>query len=125
MSEVNQVEADEKTELAAVRTVLGVERTFNAWMRTSIAFLAGGIALTRVMSDREIGELHNMLVRGASALLILIAVMITLYATFRYRERMQEMGKHKIRHWPLRVVFAIGFSLVAVCLVGLLCLGWL
>ncbi|MGM0658011.1 MAG: DUF202 domain-containing protein, partial [Pseudomonadota bacterium] len=40
---------ESRTDLAYARTVPAVERTYNSWVKTAIGFLAGGLALTKLM----------------------------------------------------------------------------
>lgn len=117
MSEASET----NTDLALTRTVLAVERTFNAWIKTGIGFLAGGLALAKLMSD-ELSQTHGLLILGASALLIAVAVTIAGYATHRYQLRMQALKGDTLRHWPRRVIVFIGASFVLVCAVSLVCL---
>jgi putative membrane protein len=118
-------QVDEKTDLATARTVLAVERTFSTWMRLGIAFLAGGIALAKVMSIEALSGLHDWLITGASGLLILLAALIAGYAAWRYRDRMRHVGSHTLGRWPVGVIFFIGLSFIAVCAVGILCVALL
>jgi len=115
---------ESKTDLALTRTVLAVERTFNAWIKTGIGFLAGGLGFFKLMED-QLAEAHGMLILLAAALLIVVAMLITGYATHRYRRRMSELGKGIVGRWPTSAVLFIGTSFLAVCVVSLACLWML
>lgn len=114
-------EPEGRTDLAYARTVLAVERTYNTWVRTAIGFLAGGLALTKLM-ERELDSLHGALILAGSTLLVAVAVTITAVATFRYRSRMNELGTQALGRWPFRVIVFVSSSFVLICLIGLICL---
>jgi len=113
--------SDTKTDLALTRTVLAVERTFNAWIKTGIGFLAGGLGFVKLMED-QIASMHGILILLAAAALIVVAMVITGYATVRYRSRMNTLGKGAVGHWPMGVILFIGTSFLLVCLISLGCL---
>lgn len=117
-------ESEYKTDLALARTVLAVERTFNAWIKTGIGFLAGGLGLAKLMAE-ELTQPHGQLILGASALLIAVAVTIAGYATHRYQLRMRAFQGNTLKHWPRQVILFIGTSFILVCVVSLVCLSML
>ena len=110
-----------RTNLAYARTVLAVERTYNTWIRTAIGFLAGGLALTKLM-EHELDSLHGAIILAGSTLLAAVAITITVSATLRYRSRMNELGRQALGRWPFRVIVFISSSFVVICLIGLICL---
>ncbi|MEX3505577.1 YidH family protein [Corynebacterium sp. LK2510] len=62
------------------RFTLANERTFLAWTRTSLAFLAGGIALEAL----AVPGIHPELRTTAAAVVILLSVAISLGAAVRW-----------------------------------------
>jgi len=117
-------QSESKTDLALARTVLAVERTFNAWIKTGIGFLAGGLGLAKLMSE-DLDQPHGLLILGASALLITVAVTIAGYATHRYQSRMRSLHGKTLKHWPKQVIVFIGASFILVCAVSMVCLWML
>ncbi|MDT8408967.1 MAG: DUF202 domain-containing protein [Wenzhouxiangellaceae bacterium] len=110
-----------RTDLAYARTVLAVERTYNSWVKTSIGFLAGGLALTKLM-EAELTTLHGAIILAGSTLLGIVAIVITAVATLRYRDRMSDLGEQALGRWPFRVVLFISGSFILICIIGLVCL---
>lgn len=62
------------------RFTLANERTYLAWVRTALAFLAGGIALEAFAADAFPGTIRT----GLSILVISTGMLISLGATFRW-----------------------------------------
>lgn len=110
-----------RTDLAFARTVLAVERTYNGWIKTAIGFLAGGLGLTKLM-EPELTSLHGAMILAGSTLLGIVAIVITTVATFRYRSRMDDLGKQALGRWPFRIVVFISCSFILICVIGLVCL---
>ena len=115
--------AKERTGLAVARTTLAIERTFNAWIRTAITFLAGGLGLVALMNEQLEG-FHGVVIVGASAILVGFSVLITANAAVRYRRRMATLDQQGLHQWPFWVIYTITGGLLVVCVIGLLCL-WL
>ncbi len=113
---------DRRTTLALSRTVLATERTYSAWIRTAIGFLAGGLALASLMRDQLYGA-HGVMILSASVLMIVVAIVIAAYATQKYRWRTDELGSQVLGRWSPWVVLFIGLSLIAVGIVGFVCLS--
>ncbi len=112
---------ESRTDLAYARTVPAVERTYNSWVKTAIGFLAGGLALTKLM-EAELTTLHGAIILAGSSLLVIVAIVITTVATLRYRNRMAYLGKQALGRWPFRVVLFISGSFILICVIGLICL---
>ncbi|MDX1644329.1 MAG: DUF202 domain-containing protein [Thermoanaerobaculia bacterium] len=112
---------ERRTELALSRTVLAAERTFTAWVKTAIGFLAGGLGLARLM-QAELEGPHGLLILGASFLMVVVAMVIAVHAMQRYRQRTGELGSQALGRWSPRVVVFIGASLVVVGIAALICL---
>lgn len=111
----------DRRELAYARTVLAVERTYNTWIKTAIGFLAGGLALAKLMQG-ELDTLHGTIILGGSTLLGIVAIVITVVATLRYRRRMDDLGEHALGRWPFYAVLFISGSFILICVIGVICL---
>ena len=121
MSDEQNEQPEGRTDLAYARTVLAVERTYNSWVKTAIGFLAGGLALTKLM-EAELTTLHGAIILAGSTLLGVVAIVITFVATLRYRQRMGDLGEQALGRWPFRVVLFISGSFILICVIGLICL---
>jgi putative membrane protein len=96
------------------RFTLANERTFLAWIRTSLALLAGGIAVEAFTSDLFIPEIR----KTVAILLLLLAMALGAGAFFRWLGVERAM-RHKTP-LPLPVLaplLAVGGALVAAVLV--------
>lgn len=96
------------------RFTLANERTFLAWIRTSLAFLAGGIAV-----EAFTGDLFADAVRGALAiLLILLGMSISAGAAVRWLSVERSIRVKKPLPLPLIVpVLAFGGTLAAAVII--------
>lgn len=83
------------------RFTLANERTFLAWIRTALAFLAGGIALEAFAVTAFPGPLRT----GISVLLIIIGMLISAGAAVRWRS--VEMSMRNSRPLPLPLIIPI------------------
>ncbi len=97
------------------RFTLANERTFLAWIRTSLAFLAGGIALEAFASPAFPGSLRT----GISLLLIIMGILISAGAALRWRLIESSMRHNKPLPLPLLIPLlglggAIAATIVAV-----------
>lgn len=72
LPDVNQLSLD--------RTVLANERNYLSWVRTGLAFLAGGLAVARFM--KEVMPLWALLI--TASLLILLSGLAFLVGSWRY-----------------------------------------
>ncbi|WP_018296819.1 YidH family protein [Corynebacterium lubricantis] len=96
------------------RFTLANERTFLAWMRTALAFLAGGIALEAF----EIPTLDPELRRIAAILIIIIGMFIALGAAVRW-VRVERAMRHS-RPLPVpAIVPVLGLAVVVGSLIVL------
>lgn len=93
------------------RFSLANERTFLAWVRTSLALLAGGIAVVQIVPDFAFAGARHML----GVILILLATVIasTSYARWERRERAIRLGEPLPRSVLPRVV-GVGLAMVMV-----------
>ena len=102
------------------RFTLANERTFLAWIRTALAFLAGGIALEAFAAAAFPGPLRT----GISVLLIAIGMLISTGAALRWRSI--EMSMRHSRPLPLPLIIPIlglGGALAAAVVAVLIALG--
>lgn len=92
------------------RFTLANERTFLAWIRTSLALIAGGVAVVQLAPS--LGERWMRLVLGC----VLIALSILLAAASHRRwyvnERSMRLGL-ALRPTPLTLVLAYGIAAIA------------
>jgi len=96
------------------RFTLANERTFLAWIRTSLALLAGGIAVEAFTSDLFIAPVR----KTVAALLLLLAMALGAGAFFRWLGVERAMRRKAPLPLPLLApVLAIGGALVAAVLV--------
>lgn len=93
------------------RFSLANERTFLAWVRTSLALLAGGVAVVQIVPDFAFAGARHLL----GIILILLAIVIagTSYARWERRERAIRLGEPLPRSVLPRVV-GVGLAVVMV-----------
>lgn len=99
------------------RFTLANERTFLAWIRTSLAFLAGGIALEAFATELFVAPLRQAL----SIFIICIGLLVSLGAAVRW-VRVEASMRHG-RPLPLPLIvplLGIGGALAAGTVVALL-----
>jgi putative membrane protein len=99
------------------RFTLANERTFLAWMRTSLALLAGGIALRQVVPSFEIAHVRTTLAVVAVVLSLVLAV--ASYVRWNQIERAMRRGlplPHALAVPVLATVIAAVAGTVAVVL---------
>ena len=102
------------------RFTLANERTFLAWIRTALAFLAGGIALEAFAAAAFPGPLRT----GIAVLLIVIGMLISAGAALRWRSI--EMSMRHSRPLPLPLIIPIlglGGAVAAAVVAVLIALG--
>lgn len=71
--------ADRRTELAADRTVLAIERTYATWVRLGLAALASGAGAPKLLA----GSLPGWSVRSIGAALVLFSLFAFAAAVWR------------------------------------------
>lgn len=99
------------------RFTLANERTFLAWMRTSLALIAGGLAVIQLMP--EFGLIGGR--RALGAALIALGTIIALGSVMRWASAEEAMREDRpIPSTRLPVVLAAGVILVTAFVVVLL-----
>lgn len=110
-SEVPESPADTEPDY---RFTLANERTFLAWIRTSLALLAGGVAVEAFMADLLGPELRKTI----AVLLLVLALVIGGGSFFRWLNVERAMRSKTPLPLPLIApVLAIGGALVAAIMV--------
>ncbi len=85
-----------RDELASERTLLAAHRTFSAWIRTGLAGVGGGLAVTRVLIFKSYE--HQVVAHVIGALLVIWGASIFVYAIIDYRRtcaRLRQEGPSK------------------------------
>jgi putative membrane protein len=96
------------------RFTLANERTFLAWIRTSLALLAGGVAVEAFMADLFGPELR----RTMAVLLLFLALVIAGGSFFRWLNIERSMRHNTPLPLPgIAPILAIGGSVVAAAMV--------
>ena len=91
------------------RFTLANERTFLAWIRTSLAFLAGGIALEAF----RLPNVPSWLWGGAAILVLLVGMFIALGAAVRWVRVERAMRESRALPVPGIVPFLSGVAVMA------------
>ncbi|WP_268797313.1 YidH family protein [Pseudomonas huanghezhanensis] len=102
------------------RFTLANERTFLAWIRTALAFLAGGVAV-----EAFTGEVFSHDLRRAVALtLLVLAMLVSASACVRWLKVERAMRQRKPLPLPVLVpILSLGGALVAAGLIVFLAVG--
>jgi putative membrane protein len=102
------------------RFTLANERTFLAWIRTALAFLAGGIAV-----EAFTGEVFGPdLRRGVALTLLVLAMLVSGSACVRWLNVERAMRQRKPLPLPVLVpILSLGGALVAAGLIVFLSVG--
>lgn len=95
------------------RFTLANERTFLAWIRTSLAFLAGGVALEAFRSP----DVPEHLWSTAAVLVLIVGMLIGLGAAVRWLRVERAMRTGRALPVPAIVPFLAGVAVVACAVV--------
>lgn len=95
------------------RFTLANERTFLAWIRTSLAFLAGGVALEAFRSPNVPEHLWS----AAAVLVLVVGMLIGLGAAVRWLRVERAMRTGRALPVPAIVPFLAGVAVVACAVV--------
>ncbi|HXD27789.1 MAG TPA: DUF202 domain-containing protein [Arthrobacter sp.] len=99
------------------RFTLANERTFLAWIRTSLAFLAGGIALEAFAFEAFPPELR----KAISIMVICIGLLVSAGAVLRWLRVETSMRHHRPLPFPAIVpVLGLGGALAAAVIVAVI-----
>lgn len=99
------------------RFTLANERTFLSWIRTSLALIAGGVAV--VQFAPSLGERWIRLVLGVTLILLAVLMAAASHRRWYLNERAMRLGE-PLRPTPLALILAIGVSVVAVAVLVVL-----
>lgn len=91
------------------RFTLANERTFLAWIRTSLALLAGGIAIEAFTDDLFLEPVR----KSIAVLLLLLGMLLSAGATLRWLRVEQSMRHHAPLPLPLIVPLVSGGGALA------------
>lgn len=100
----------ERTMLAIERNQLSAERTFSAWIRTGLAGVGGGLAISRLITFHNFT--HQLIAKSLGQLLILWGILIFIFAILGYYRICSKLSKtngHKVSKWQ---VTAIAFMVI-------------
>lgn len=101
------------------RFTLANERTFLAWIRTSLALLAGGVAVEAFTGDVFSLEIRKLL----SISLLLLAMFISSTACIRWLSIERAMRHNRPLPFPLLIpILSIGGTLVTLTLISFIAL---
>jgi putative membrane protein len=101
------------------RFTLANERTFLAWIRTSLALLAGGVAVEAFASEIFPLEIRKVL----SISLLLLAIFISLSACIRWLSIERAMRHKEPLPFPLLIpILSVGGTLVTLVLIAFVAL---
>ncbi len=102
------------------RFTLANERTFLAWIRTALAFLAGGVAIEAFTGDVFSPDLR----RGVALTLLVLAMLVSASACVRWLNVERAMRQRKPLPLPVLVpILSLGGALVAAGLIVFLSVG--
>jgi len=111
----------EGSNYALDNTVLANERTYAAWLRTGLAFLAAGLGAARFMAD----VLPGWTLRVIVAIMILFAALSFVLAAWRYQHLHIRTAHLDITAIPLQIVRGISLVLTLCSLLALLVVWYL
>lgn len=96
------------------------ERTFLAWIRTALALVAGGLAVTEVLPEFDLPGGRRLL--GLPLIALGAVVALTSLRRWEDGERAMRLGD-PLAHSPLQRVIAIGVGLAALISAVLVLVG--
>ncbi|WP_292376187.1 MULTISPECIES: YidH family protein [unclassified Methanosarcina] len=117
---LNQKEHEQRTELESrARTHLANERTFLAWLRTGIALISLGLAVTQFLQHQVVPGLH--LTRGIAILMVITGILMTVDGARRYvhNSKQIEAGVFQVTTRTIKIVTGL------VTLLGLMAIAFI
>lgn len=103
--------AEERTDLANLRTLMAAERTFSSWIRTGLAGVGGGLALTHFLNFQTPWHRYTAYLLGI--FLIFWGIAIFIYAAVTYFSSVKRLDSSA--NWkshPLRLEFLCGMLIL-------------
>jgi putative membrane protein len=102
------------------RFTLANERTFLAWLRTSLALLAGAVAVAQIIPPFTVPGART----GLAALLTLLGLAVAASAYRRWARNEQAMRhRRSLPHTPAFAIFAVALCTVALVILVLVVLA--
>lgn len=98
--------------LAEERTLLALERTFSAWLRTALTAMAGGMAILRLISFKS--DTHRIIAHIIGETLILWGCLLIVLSSIDYKNM-----RNKLRLAKSYKSSRLGFILVVLPLLVL------
>ncbi|MGE5682796.1 MAG: DUF202 domain-containing protein [Bacillota bacterium] len=89
---MNNTETQEN--LARIRTILAIERTFAAWIRTGLAGIGGGLAMVKLVTFKT--ETHQVFSRVIGILLIIWGITIIISGLINYKNSLKTLNQDNI-----------------------------
>ncbi|KAI0438680.1 hypothetical protein F4803DRAFT_84194 [Xylaria telfairii] len=110
---------------SVARDHLALERTFLAWLRTSLAFASIGIAVTQLfrlnssLADEQTGRHFRRLGRPLGTTFIAISILVLLLGYHRFYQPQQWLlkGKFPASRGPIILISFLSFALMVVSLI--------
>lgn len=118
--------ADHRAALAAYTTVLALDRTALAWIRTTLTMASFGFglvtffrAMRQANASPEVVRMHEAAIHFGTALIVLgiVATILSCASHLATIRRLNRGEAPTVTHWPLSVTIALLTSLAG--LVGL------
>ena len=106
---------DRRVDWALERTRLAKERTFAAWMRTSLAAIGLAVALVKLVTGSD----EAWLVRSLALLFLFVGAMVCVIGVRRYADVVRKMEAEGHPPLPMFVPRVLSVALVASALIGL------
>lgn len=106
-----------RTQLATIRTVLANERTYNAWVRTGISAVLGGLAVAKLLDNLNPDWVPQVI----GLLFLLVGTGAFIYGVWRFQSRMTRLVTTENKLVKVYGFWFVNFLLlVSVILVGIL-----
>ena len=96
------------------------ERTFLAWIRTALALVAGGLAVTEVLPEFDVPGGRRLL--GLPLIVLGAVIALTSLRRWEASERAMRLGA-PLTHSPLQRIVAVGVGVAAVIAAVLVAVG--
>jgi putative membrane protein len=109
VSEAQEKEAVERTDLAEDRTLLANERTFAGWMRTSLAAVAIGIGFNALFQTMQPAWVPKTI----ATVFLLIAIYVMLSAERRACAVVERLKPHEIKTFRMINLRVVSWSITA------------